>query len=336
MKKPFSKRIVNTAILASVLILLALPFALRKDTENITYTKMLMGTVVQITLMEGDRDNFENASEKAFDEIKKLEGRFSSYIPASDVAKISEAAGVEPVKVSPDVLKVTEEALKVAGLSGGAFDPTVGALGKVWGYSGEKEYVPSKEEVEKALPLVDYRKVTLDKENSTVMLKEKGMTLNLGGIAKGYIVARAVDVLKGERIKRGIIRAGGDMVVFQDGSKPFIIGIQHPREKKLLGEAHVLNGAVATSGDYERFFMKDGVRYHHILDPKTGFPANRSRSATIIADDATIADGLSTAVFVMGPEKGMELIERLENVEGVIVDAESKVSVSSGFKGKIY
>ena len=163
------------------------------------------------------------------------------------------------------------------------------------------------------------------------------MVLNLGGVAKGYIVKKAFEALEKEGVERAIIRAGGDMAVFgADADTPFIIGIQHPRKKKLLGEAHVYDGAVSTSGDYERFFMKEGKRYHHILDPKTGWPAKGTRSVTIIAKDHTLADGLSTAVFVLGPEKGMALVESLESVEGVIVDENGVVTRSSGFKGKIF
>lgn len=298
---------------------------------------MLMGTVVQMTFYEGDRANFDNAAEAGFAEIKRLEAIFSSYKPDSDISKISQSAGGKPVKVSPEVIEVLDKALMISDLSNGAFDPTVGALGKVWGYSGERKYVPSKEELAKILPLVDYHQIIVDKANNTVGLKKNGMVLNLGGVAKGYIVSKAVEALKREGVERGIVHAGGDMTVFQKDEKtPFTIGIQHPRESKLLGEAFVFNGAVATSGDYERYFIKDGVRYHHILDPKTGYPANKNRSVTIIAEDPTLADGLSTAVFVMGPDKGMELIEKLKGVEGVIVDAEGKVKVSSGFKGKIF
>ncbi|MBI5642317.1 MAG: FAD:protein FMN transferase [Deltaproteobacteria bacterium] len=324
------------AVILTVLIIVAIPFYLKKNKESVTYSKALMGTVVQITLMEGDKGSFDTAAKAAFDEIKRLEEVFSSYKPDSDVSRINRNAG-SLVEVSPELITVLKAALQAAELSDGAFDPTVGILGKVWGYSGEKGHVPSKKELAPYLLLVDYREIAVDGASSKAGLKKKGMALNLGGVAKGYIVKRAVEVLKKNGVERGLIHAGGDIVVFQKNEKmPFTIGIQHPREKRLLGEALVYNGAIATSGDYERFFEKDGKRYHHILDPKIGFPAMRSRSATVIAGDATIADALSTAVFVMGSETGMALIERLPDVEGVIVDSEGKVYKSSGFKGKIF
>ncbi|MDO8427293.1 MAG: FAD:protein FMN transferase [Deltaproteobacteria bacterium] len=334
MKDPFVKKLAFAAVIVSALILIAVPFYLKRQKDSITYTRNLMGTIVQITLMRGERARFDAASDAAFDEIKRLEALFSSYMPESDVSRISREAGLRPVKVSPEVTEVAGKAIGVADISGGAFDPTVGALSKVWGPSGEKGYVPSKEEVGRLLPLVGYKEMEIDKASSTIFLRKKGMALNLGGIAKGYIIDKAAQVLKANGVERGIIHAGGDMVVFQeDEERQFIIGIQHPREKKLLGEAHLYNGAVATSGDYERFFIKDGVRYHHILDPKTGFPATRSIAVTIIAKDPAIADGLSTAVFVLGPKEGMGLIGKIDGAEGAITGADGKVTVSKGFEG---
>ncbi|MBI5970156.1 MAG: FAD:protein FMN transferase [Deltaproteobacteria bacterium] len=320
-------------------VLAAAYYFQKKNRESVTHARMLMGTLVEVTLIDGDRNGFDHAAQKAFAEIKRLEAIFSSYMPESDATRVSEAAGKTPVKVSPEFIEALKTALKVSELSDGAFDPTVGALGKLWGYSGEKRLVPSKEEIKKILPLVDYKKAAVDEKNSTVFLKTKGMTINLGGVAKGYIVSKAVEVLKKNGVTEGIIKAGGDMVAFRTSAAtkdPFKIGIQHPREKgKLLGVAHVTNGAVSTSGDYERFFMIEGKRLHHILDPKTGFPADKSMSVTIIGPDATEADALSTAIFVMGPEAGMELIEKLDGYEGVIVDAEGRVKTSKGFKGEI-
>ncbi len=335
MKSPGEKRfnyLAYAAVTTAVLALLSVSLLRKSPVESVTYTKMLMGTVVEVTVMDAGSSMPDEAAQAAFDEIRRLEKILSSYDPKSDVSRVS-SSGAAMVKVSPEVIEVTEEALRVARLSNGAFDPTIGALKTVWGYSGELGVVPSKEEVKKYLPLVDYRKVVVDEEGSSMGLKEGGMVLNLGGIAKGYIVKRAVEALKRSGVKRGIIHAGGDMTVFQTGSsEPFTVGVQNPREKKLLGSVRLLNGAVATSGDYERYFIKDGVRYHHILDPATGFPANRSTSVTIIAEDPTTADALSTAVFVMGPIKGMELVEGLDKVEAVIVDSNGKVTVSKGLK----
>ncbi|MEE9615368.1 MAG: FAD:protein FMN transferase [Thermodesulfobacteriota bacterium] len=347
-----SGRIVYPLVALSVLVLISIPFIFKKADDTTTYSRVLMGTVVEITLGE-DR---EDAAEAAFSEIARLEALLSGYIPTSDVSRIAAAAGVTGrggrrgrggVKVSPETFIVVKTAVRIAELSGGAFDPTVGALGKLWSFSGEENPVPSEEEVAALLPLVDYGKIFMDEASSTVGLEAEGMALTLGGVAKGFIVGRAVETLKDKGLEWGIVKAGGDMVAFRDGErgsgrggrkKPFTIGIRHPRkgegqEEKLLGTVTVPEGgATATSGDYERFFIKDGVRYHHILDPATGYPAKKCRSVTIISEDPIVADALSTAVFVMGPEKGMALIEKLEGVEGVIVGSNSELSVSSGLK----
>jgi len=333
-----SKALKYTLVVAAVFLLLAASFfLLKKEKESVTYTRTLMGTAVQLTLMDGQAARFDEAAEAAFSEISRLEQIFSSYRNDSDVARINAAAGKALVDIRPETVEVMKKALFVAALTDGAFNPAVGALGKVWGPSGERGEVPPEAEIKKLLPYVDFRGITLEEHDKKAGLKKEGMAINLGGVAKGYIVEKATVALKKAGVTRAIIHAGGDMAVFQkDTETPFTIGIQHPREKRLLAEAFVYNGAIATSGDYERFFIKDGVRYHHILDPRTGFPARGAQGVTLIAKDPTVADALSTAVFVMGPEKGMALIEGLEGVEGVIVGEDGSVRVSSGFEGKIY
>lgn len=325
------------AVSAVLLLLAASYFFVKKEKESVTYTRTLMGTLVQLTIMDGEAERFDEAAEAAFSEISRLEGIFSSYRDDSDVSRINAAAGKALVDVKPETIEVMRKAMLVAALSDGAFNPAVGALSKVWGPSGEKGEVPSEAEIKKLLPYVDLRAIILEEHDRKAGLEKEGMAINLGGVAKGYIVEKAAAAMKKAGVTRAVIHAGGDMAVFQkDGEKPFTIGIQHPREKKLLGEAFVYDGAIATSGDYERFFIKDGVRYHHILDPRTGFPAKGTQSVTLIAKDPTVADALSTAVFVLGPEKGMAIIDRLEGVEGVIVREDGAVKVSGGFEGKIY
>lgn len=308
-----------------------------KEPESVTYRRVLMGTIVELTLWDNGQD-LDRAAEAGFAEIKRLVPIFSSYDPASDVSKISRNAGMA-VPVKPETLEVVKTAVDIASRSHGAFDPTIGALARLWGPSGERGVVPSEKEIKKPLSLVNWTKIVADDKTHTIMLKDKGMSINLGGVAKGYIAGKAAESLKVHGITRAIIKAGGDMFVYQPETgqpRPFVIGIQDPREKKVLAQAYIETGAVSTSGDYERYFVKDGIRYHHILDPKTGMPARKSRSVTIIAKDPTLSDALSTAVFVMGPKDGMALIEELPDVEGLIVDADGKVFLSTGFKGKVF
>lgn len=311
--------------------------------EITTYARILLGTVVEITLWE---DN-TTAVEEAFKEVDRLEQIFSSYKPTSDVSKIARGAGSKGEQVSEEVIQVIDIALKVATLSDGAFDPTIGALSSQWDFSGDADKVPSESELAAAAALVDYKNIFVDRENSIVGLRKKNSRINLGGIAKGYIVGEAIKKLKARGIPRAIIRAGGDMFFYQINkgngqetpSRQFTIGIQHPRKQgELLGRLHVTGGqkgtAVSTSGDYERFFIIDKTRYHHIINPKTGYPATGCRSVTIVSTDPTLADALSTAVFVMGPGRGMELIESLDEIEGIIVDSTGEITMSTGLNEK--
>ncbi len=333
-------RIIYVAFVAAIFVVMGYGLVFHKPAVNTIYRKVLMGTIVEITMMSGDETGYDRAADSAFKEIARLEKVFSSYDAKSDVSRISQHAG-EAVKVSPDVITVVKKCLQIARLSHGAFDPTVGAMAGIWGFSGEKKYVPSMKEVSKVLPLVNYRNVLVDDKAGTVTLLKKGMTLNLGGAAKGFIVKQAAKMLRENGVVRAIIKAGGDMFLVNSGNgfnnANFILGMQDPREKdKIFGEAFSKHGAVATSGDYERYFMIKGKRYSHILDPETGYPARRSRSATIVTDDPTIADALSTAVFVMGPKKGLELIESLDGVEGVIIGSDGFIHNSTGFKGRLF
>ncbi len=302
-----------------------------------SFARMQMGTVVNITVYGGDEGEIDGVVEAAFQEIDRLESIFSSYRNDSDVSKINRHAGKGEVAVSPEVIFVVTRALEIAEVSGGAFDPTVGILGRLWSFSGEQERaIPSREAVEGLLQLVDYRQIVVDGEGSSVAIGRAGVKINLGGIAKGYIVGRAVEVLKEGGISRGIVKAGGDMVVFDRDKGHFKIGIQHPRrEGMLVGEISFTNEAIATSGDYERFIIRNGIRYHHILDPSTGFPASGTQGVTILSRDPTLADALSTTVFVLGPKKGMALIEAFPGVEGMIIDEAGKIFASSGLKERL-
>lgn len=335
-----SKKSILTYLLVIfvAVLILAVSIIRKNQSAEIKYTRLLMGTVVEITLYGNDEQLLKPASDAGFEEIKRLEALMSHYQDDSDVSRINKNAGKEPVKVSQETIDVIETAKKASEMSSGAFDITMGVLGKVWHFTKDDKgepVPPEKEDVEPILPFIDYKQVIIDKDTSTVKLGRNGMRINLGGIAKGYIVSKAVEKIKAKGIKKGIIHAGGDMFVFNESQdKPFKIGIRHPREQgKIIGTIEILSGAVATSGDYERFFIKDGIRYHHIMNPKTGFPASKVQAVTIVFKDGTLADGLSTAVFVMGLEDGMKLIEKLPGVEGLIVDADGNTHLSSGLKG---
>ncbi len=296
-----------------------------------------MGTLVEITVIGGDVDRVGAAISDALDEMERVEGLMSRRIPGSDVASINRWAGIKAVPVSAEVLSVIWRAEEISRASEGYFDISIGALLDLWGFEDNGGRLPATGEVSKALHSVGYRAIHVDERASTVELKKKGMRIDLGGIAKGYAVDRAFELLKSRGYRNMIVNAGGDIRVSGRKTRgPWVIGIQDPRDRsQILATINAEDISVATSGDYERYFEREGERYHHLLDPFTGFPARQCRSVTILAKDSLSADGLATAVFVMGPKRGLPLIEAMEGVEGLIVSADGEIIQSESLKGKV-
>ena len=299
-----------------------------------------MGSDLRLSAWTDD----DAAANRAFDavaaEFERLDTLMSVWRDGSDVLRINAAAGVRAAPVSADVREALRAARQVSESTGGKFDVTFGALSDIWRFDRQNQdgTVPTADEIRARLPLIDYREIEIDDRAGTVFVRRKGMRVHLGGIGKGYAVERAADLLRRAGLRDFLIQAGGDLYVAgRKEGRPWRLGIADPRRPDLRSFATIelTDSTFSTSGDYARFFMKDGVRYHHILDPSTGQPARGCRSVTIVADSPTLADGLSTGVFVLGPVAGMALIERLPHVEGVIVSATNEVLVSSGLKGKL-
>jgi thiamine biosynthesis lipoprotein len=300
-------------------------------------SKFLMDTAVTITAV-GHKQEAEKAIDETFSEIERLEALMSGFREGSDVDRINKSAGIKPVKVDRDVLKVIIKAREISEMTGGAFDITIGPLSSLWGFGTKENYLPQEKEIKRLLYLVDYRRLIVDDSKSEVFLKRKGMSVDLGGIAKGYAADRGIEVLRRKGIKAGIVAVAGDIRVFgkRPDGKPWHIGIKHPREKdKTIAAIDLEDSSISTAGDYERFFIKDGIRYNHILNPKTGYPSTGCQSVTIISKEGILVDALATGVFVLGPEKGMGLIEEREGIEGIIVDSKGVVTVSSGLEGRV-
>jgi thiamine biosynthesis lipoprotein len=295
-----------------------------------------MGTVVEISIIGEDEEATRKAALQAFQEIKRIEHLMSPTIVSSDVCRINQSAGKGWVKVSSETITVIRKAQEISELSEGGFDISIGALTQLWRIARERGIPPSTEEVKNHLDLVHFKNVWVSPDGK-ILLKKKGMSIDLGGIAKGYAVDRAFEVLKTLGYKNLIVNAGGDLRV--GGSKmdqPWSIGIQDPRvSQRIMARVSVLDTAVATSGDYEKFFIHQGKRYHHILDSKDGFPVNECQSVTIFCREGMMADGLATAVFVLGPEKGYALCQKLKGVHCLIVDKEGKIIFSPRLKGRI-
>jgi thiamine biosynthesis lipoprotein len=295
-----------------------------------------MGTVVKITLIGDDEEGAKKAALQAFQEIKRIEHLMSPWIESSDVSRINRAAGKKWETVSPDTIKVIKKAEEVSKISEGAFDITVGPLVQLWRKAREKGVPPEMGDIKKILNLVNFRNLVVNPEGK-ILLKKPGMEIDLGGIAKGYAVDKAFGLLISLGYKNLIVNAGGDLRV--GGSKrdgPWSIGIQDPREsEKIMARVSISETAIVTSGDYEKFFVHQGKRYHHILNPMDGFPAGGCQSVSIIYKDGMIADALATAVFVLGPKKGYSLCQRLEGVNCLIIDKEGKVIFSPSLKNRI-
>lgn len=303
--------------------------------QSFNFHYMAMDTTIELQIQAESRREAEDLSGKLFAEIKRLEALLSRTAPGSDLDLVNRMAGKEAVVVSPDTLAVARLAVQYARLTEGAFDPTIAPLMDLWGFLGRQFQVPGSAELEGVLPLVDYSLVEIDSVGSTIYLPRAGMSLDFGGIAKGYIVDRGLELLSAAGIRSAFLNAGGDIGLLgsrPDGT-PWRIGVRHPREDDRFSAVLPLSGgAVVTSGDYERFFEKGGVRYHHLLDPGTGQPARALSSVTVIAPSAVEADALSTAIFVLGPERGLLLVEQLPGVEAVLVTAGMEVLISTGLQ----
>lgn len=305
--------------------------------EIVKRTQFVMGTLVEITVVAEDSQATADAITQAFQEMQRVEKLMSRSMEGSEVRRINRAAGERPVEVSRDLFSVVRVAMEVSRLSAGAFDITVGNLVSLWTRCWKENRIPSEQEVAAVLRGVGFGALDIDETNKTLFLKKEGMELTLGGIAKGYAVDRAFCGLQDGGFKNIIVNAGGDLRT--GGTKlgaPWVVGIQDPRDKsRIMARLRETDAAVATSGDYERYFMKNGVRYHHILDPRTGFPSTRCRSVTVLCDELIRADSLATAVFVLGPEQGLSLVEKLPTMEALIVDGNGQIVMSSGMEERI-
>ena len=301
--------------------------------------RVSMGSELRLTAWTADEAAAALAFDAVFQEFDRLERLMSVWIDGSDVVRLNAAAGEHPVLVSPEVREVLLIAHQVSDWTGGKFDVTFGALSDLWKFDHDQDNtVPDRAEVLRRLPLIDYRALDVDEEAGTAFLKRKGMRAHLGGIGKGYAVDHAAAILRGRGFRDFMIQAGGDLYVAgHRGDRPWRLGIRDPRGPidRSFATLDLSDGTFSTSGDYERFFMKDGRRYHHILDLNVGEPARACRSVTLVTDRAVIADALAKGVFILGPKAGMALIERLPHVEGVIVSARNEVLVSPGLKDRL-
>lgn len=317
----------NKVILFIILVLILTGCNELKKAEK---TKELMGTFVTITVYDEDTDKASEAIDKAFEEIKRIDNIFSEYKEDSEVSILNKQGYItEP---NEELIYNIEKSIYYGDLTDGSFEITVKPILDLYSKSF-KDYgeQPTDQQIKKTLLYVDYSKIRVNKENNVIVLADR-MQITLGGITKGYAIDKAIEILKNEGIVHALVNAGGDMRAI--GTKPkeaWKIALQNPRDKKeFITTIHLNNSALATSGDYERYY-DDDKKFHHIVNPKTGYSATELISVTIIVDNAMDADALATSVFVMGKEKGLALIESLDNVEGLLITSEKEIIKSSGF-----
>jgi len=293
-----------------------------------------MGTVIQFKVYG---KNAEKATTEAVKRVSDIDKKMSVNIQTSEVSKLNAKAGVSRQKLSIDTYSVIEKSIAYSKLTGGALDATIEPIVKLWGIGTDKERVPSKTEINEKLKLVDYKDIISDKKNSTIMLGRTNQAIDLGAIAKGYTADEVKKVLLSNKISSAIINLGGNVYALGnklDGTS-WNIGIQNPLSTRgeYLGTINVTDKSIVTSGNYERFFIKDGVRYHHIFDPKNGYPADKGViSTTIVSDKSIDGDALSTSTYILGLDKGLKLVESIKGVEAIFITNDKKVYVTPGLK----
>lgn len=303
-------------------------------------TRLLMGTIVEVT-MEGERDESAKICQRLFQRLEKIEARFSLYNPQSEINEVNSKAGRDVVRVSDEFFNLLEKSLVWSELTSGAFDISVAPLVKLWGFKEHKPAVPGEEEIKRALENCGYTYIRLSPKNQEVSFLKPGLEIDMGGVAKGYIVGEGIRFLRKEGVRAALLNAGGDLYGLGSplGQEGWSIGLQHPRKKgKIFTKLVICDKAVATSGDYENFFLYEGKYLSHIIDPKTGRPSlSGVISATVISADSAEADALATALVVMGKDKGLDLVNHLSGVEAIIIFLEQgklKAAASSGLEGK--
>jgi thiamine biosynthesis lipoprotein len=292
----------------------------------------IMGTRIYVELWLDDAARGAAAVDAVIASMHEVDALMSTYKPESQLSRVNARAALEPVEVDRELFDVIRASLEFSQLTGGAFDVTYASVGYLYDFRARQR--PTEAQITAALPGVDWRNVRLDPAALTVRFEKPGMRIDLGGIAKGYAVDRAIALLQARGVAHALVTAGGDSRLIGDRfGRPWIVGIRHPDDaKRIITRIPLVDTAMSTSGDYERYFDENGVRYHHIIDPKTGHSASKVRSATILAPTAMQTDGLSKTAFVLGAEEALKIIERIPGVDAIFVTPGGKVLYTKGMQ----
>lgn len=330
MKYKFTSIFLNTHKIFGYLFLLAISLSVNAEWQ--TENAAIMGTTIRVEVWHADANVRQQGIDKVLAEMERINRLMSPYIEQSQLSKINKYAHEGPVEVDRDLFQLIEKSLEVSRLTKGAFDITYASVGHLFNY--RKEIKPTAEEIAAAKLLIDYKNLVLDKAQLSVLFLKQGVKIDLGGIAKGFAVDQSIQHLHDLGIKHALVSAGGDTRLLGDrNGRAWLVGIRDPANtEEVIVMLPLQDEALSTSGDYERFFVEDGKKYHHIIHPTTGYSASEVRSASILANDSTTTDALSTSIFVMGVSKGLELLNSLDGVEGVIVDQQGKIYYSEGLE----
>lgn len=316
-----------------------------RRTREYASDQFLMDTLISIKVYGPDRELLRNAVTAAYTEMHRIAELADGFpqpgtaaFRSSDVCRINQQAGIAPVQVDPDILAMLLLSKKYNELSEGTFDVTVGPLMDLWGFGGNNPHVPSPDQIRTALTLVGSRDLILNQQQRTAYLSRVGMKLDLGAIAKGYATEKALQVLKKQGINKALIDAGGNIRVLgrNQHDTPWRIGIKDPRKSDgIVAILSLEDQSAVTSGDYYRYFEVGGKRYHHILDPRSGYPASENMAATAITADAGLADVLSTVFFVLPAHKALEIAARIAGSDIFLITADRRILHSPSLKGRI-
>jgi FAD:protein FMN transferase len=318
--------------IATLLALVLLFGAAPARADWMERTEAIMGTRCYVELWADDPVKGNEAIDAVMAELRRIDNLMSHYKPESQLSQINQYANERPVQVDKELFDLIKVSNHYSQITEGAFDITYASVGYLYDYP--RHVHPTEEQIREKLPAVNWRNMLLDEEHHTVRFEHPGMRIDLGGIGKGYAVDRGIEILKARGIQRALVTAGGDSRIIGDRmGRPWLVAVRHPdNPNKVVTRIPLSDSAVSTSGDYERYFDEGGVRYHHIIDPHTGHSASKVRSATVLAPTATQTDGMSKTAFVLGPEKALEIINRLPEYDAVFILPDGRVLYSNGLR----
>lgn len=293
----------------------------------------MLGSPLEMTVVAKDTVQGNQYIDLGVAEVKRIEYLISDWIPSTQISKVNQNAGIKPIKVDKEVFDLVERAIKVSQITSGAFDISYASMDKIWKFDGSMKQKPTEEAIKKSISKIGYKNIILDPKGQTIFLKKEGMKLGLGGIGQGYIADKVKELLQREGCLSGIVNVSGDINTWgkQPDGKLWTVAIVNPMNKnKVFATFPLDDSAVETSGSYEKFVVFDGIRYSHIIDPRTGYPAQGIVSVSVFAKQTEIADALATGIFVLGVEVGLDLVNQLKGIQCIIVDDKGKIHSSKG------